>query len=91
MRWRFCKEGKDEFWKLDCLDALAINRSGAAAAGGWTEDAEIWVASGGRGKGWVVGGGMRGAWIGGNVGFRISAICLVQVAFVFLFVVVLIT
>ncbi len=66
MRWRVCKEGKDKFWKLDRLDALVIDRSGAVAAGGWTEDAEIWVAGGGRGKGWVVGVGMRGAWIGGR-------------------------
>ncbi len=90
MRWRVRKEGKDKFWKLDHLDALVINRSGVAAAGGWTEDAEIWVAGGGRGKGWVVGGGMRGAWIGGNIGFRISAIRLVQVASVFPFVVILV-
>ncbi len=91
MRWRVWKEGKDKFWKQDSLDALGINRSGVAAAGGWTEDAEIWIAGGGRGRGWIVGGGMRGAWIlDENVGFRISAIRLVQVAFVFPFVVILV-
>jgi hypothetical protein len=34
---------------------------------------------------------MRGIWIEGNVGFRISTICLEQFAFVFPFVVVLVT
>ncbi len=90
MRWRVCKEGEGKFWKQDSLDALGIDRSGVVAAGGWTEDAEIWIAGGGRGRGWVVGGGMRGAWIEGNIGFRISTIRLVQVAFVFSFVVVLV-
>ncbi len=33
---------------------------------------------------------MKGAWIEGNAGFRISAICLVQVTFVFPFIVVLV-
>ncbi len=82
---------ENEFCKLDHLDALEIDRSGVAAAGGWAEGAEIWVTSGGRARDWVVGGGMRGAWIEGNVGFRISAICLEQLAFVFPFVVVLVS
>ncbi len=76
--------------KLDRLDALGIDRSGAAAAGGWTEGAEIWVAGRGRARDWGVGGGMRGAWIEGNVGLRINAIHLEQFAFVFPFVVVLV-
>ncbi len=41
MRRRVCKEGEDKFWKLNCLDALVINRSGAAAADGWTEETKI--------------------------------------------------
>ncbi len=78
------------FWRLDCLNALWVNRGAAKAAGGFTEDAEIWVVGGGRVRDWVFGSGMRGTWIEGNVRFRISAMSLVHFPFIFLFVVELV-
>jgi hypothetical protein len=91
VRWGVVKEGEDKFWELDCLDPFWIDGDGAAAAGGWIEDAKIWVVGGGRVGDWVFGGGVRGAWVEGNVGFRISNIILVYFAFIFPFEVELVT
>ncbi len=67
MRWGVGEEGNDVFRKLDHLNALWVNQGAAAAAGGFTEDAEIRVISGGRVRDWVFGSGVRSTWIEGNV------------------------
>jgi hypothetical protein len=90
VHWGAVKEGKVEFWELDCFDPFWIDRGGMVATGGWTEDAEIWVGGGGRVRDWVFSGGVRGMRIDGNVGFRLCTISLVYLPFIFPFIVKLV-